>query len=336
MSETKKIPFRPVKGLEENISALEGRDGYIYYATDSRKTYLGTADGKKLLMGYDIGIFYGKKEIPKDNSGKPQETTVYFNLDKDIEGNRLPQINDLILNVDGCFYRVESLLGPQDVQTKRLTLQGTGGGGSVGPSDPSTGYSWSMFFPSPNIAYSTEADKLELTFETAYLGNVTNNIVKAALYWGEYLNLDEEKPFFETGTSTDGDAIKLGTIDTIDITRCKSLFTETDKTVTLALTDKYGVRHSTSIQIRLVQLVLSATKDKLLAVNNSSFEFSCYLTGSNTGNLEKTLVYTFYRHGDNKAVYTYRDKLGLPNQIGDMDCELDVTPLSHGSYKMTV
>jgi hypothetical protein len=148
MSDTNRIPFRPVRGKDEAIKNSSTVEGYVYYATDSRKTYLGTASGEKILMGYDTGIFYGKKDIPKNDSGGQQDPIVFFNLTKDIEGNRLPQTNDLILNTDGCFYRVETVISAVDVKTKRLTLQGTGGGGGTGPSGPDVGYSWSMFFPS--------------------------------------------------------------------------------------------------------------------------------------------------------------------------------------------
>ena len=132
-----RIPFKPVRGLEENIQNMSTVDGYLYFATHSRKTYLGTAEGEKLLMGNDIGVFYGKKDIHKNDSGGQQDPVVYFNLTKDIEGNRLPQVNDLILNSDGCFYRVENVISAVDVKTKRLTLQGTGGGGGTDPSGPS-------------------------------------------------------------------------------------------------------------------------------------------------------------------------------------------------------
>lgn len=306
--DTSKIPFKPVRGTEERIQAMTTEDGSLYFATDSRKTYLGTAEGEKLLMGYDIGVFYGKKDIPKNDSGGQQDPIVFFNLSKDIEGNRLPQEDDLILNTDGCFYRVEKVISAVDVQTKRLTLQGTGSGGG-GSTGPDVGYSWSMFFPSSQVAYSTEAEKLELSFETAYVGSVENHIVQADLYWGEYLNLDEERPFFTTDISTDGDAIELGTIDTIDITECKSLFAETNKTVTLALTDKYGVRHSTAVKIRLVKLNLSKGESTLMPVTNSIFEFHCNLDGVSTGVSEKKIVYTFYKSGENVSALTITNTL---------------------------
>jgi hypothetical protein len=48
--------------------------------------------------------------------------------------------NDLILNSDGCFYRVESV-SEESIATVRLTLQGTGGGGGGSSSGSSTSYS---------------------------------------------------------------------------------------------------------------------------------------------------------------------------------------------------
>lgn len=331
-----RIPFKPVRGLEENIQNMSTVDGYLYFATDSRKTYLGTAEGEKLLMGNDIGVFYGKKDIPKNDSGGQQDPVVYFNLTKDIEGTRLPQVNDLILNSDGCFYRVENVISAVDVKTKRLTLQGTGGGGGTGPSGPDVGYSWSMWFPSQNVAYSTEAEKMELSFETALTGSTDNHIIQAALYWGEYLNLDEEIPFFTTDVNSKGGIMELDTVETIDITSQKSLFAETNKTVTLALTDKYGVRHSASVKIRLVKLELIMATNKLVAVPNSSFEFSCDLDGVSSGVTEKQIVYTFYKSGEDRAALTITNTLKQPNYTGVVDYVLDVSSLEHGSYKMTV
>lgn len=334
--DTSRIPFKPVRGIEERIQNMTTEDGTLYFATDTRKTYLGTAAGEKLLMGNDIGVFYGKKDIPKNDSGGQQDPIVFFNLNKDIEGNRLPQVNDLILNSDGCFYRVETVISATDVKTKRLTLQGTGGGGGTGPSGPDVGYSWSMWFPSGNVAYSTEAEKLELSFETALTGSTDNHIVAAALYWGEYLNLDEERPFFTTDVSADGDVIELNTVDTIDITSCKSLFATTNKTVTLALTDKYGVRHSTSVKIRLVELALSMGMNKLVSVSNPSFEFTCDLEGVSSDVQEKKVIYTFYKSGEDRVALTITNTLKQPNYTGSVDAVLDVSTLEHGSYKMTV
>jgi len=170
-----------------------------------------------------------------------------------------------------------------------------------------------MWFPSQNAAYSTEAEKMELSFETALIGSTDNHIIQAALYWGENLNLDEVIPFFTTDVNSKGGIIELNTVETIDITSQKSLFAETNKTVTLALTDKYGVRHSAPTKIRLVKLELIMNMNKLLAAPTPSFEFSCYLDGVSSGVIEKKIVYTFYKSGDDRAILTIPNTLSLPN-----------------------
>jgi hypothetical protein len=41
-------------------------------------------------------------------------------------------VDDLILNIDGCFYRVTGIEDEEIIRTERLTLQGTGTGGGGG------------------------------------------------------------------------------------------------------------------------------------------------------------------------------------------------------------
>jgi hypothetical protein len=81
------------------------------------------------------GFYYGTKEIPKDNSGAKPDPNVNFHI-TEIEGSTIPEIDDLILNIDGCFYRVKGI-EEDTIKTLRLTLQGTGGGG--GPVNPDSG-----------------------------------------------------------------------------------------------------------------------------------------------------------------------------------------------------
>ena len=48
------------------------------------------------------------KEIEYDNSGITPDPNVTFYLEE-IEGNEIPEVDNLILNIDGCFYRVKSV-----------------------------------------------------------------------------------------------------------------------------------------------------------------------------------------------------------------------------------
>ena len=38
--ETTKIKFRPVRGLSADILATEYNEGYVYFATDTKKIYM--------------------------------------------------------------------------------------------------------------------------------------------------------------------------------------------------------------------------------------------------------------------------------------------------------
>ena len=129
--------FNPVMGTEERVQAQSSSPGAVYFTTDTRKIYLDF-DNEKLPMGGNIGLFYGnmKLDVPVSDEQKEFE----FKM-SDIVGNEdginilVPNVNDLILNSDGCFYKVLSVDG-NDIgaflNTEKLTIAGTGGGGSGG------------------------------------------------------------------------------------------------------------------------------------------------------------------------------------------------------------
>ena len=136
------ISFRAAQGKESNIMKTEYNEGWLYFATDSKKIYLDANGTPKLPMGGNSGIYYGKLEhedvIPEGQT--EFEFTLY-----DIEGNddpsrlNIPNKDDLILNIpDGCFYRVMSISGAgyeTIITTEKLTIAGGGGSGADDPSD---------------------------------------------------------------------------------------------------------------------------------------------------------------------------------------------------------
>lgn len=101
-----KIHFRPVQGPEEKIKDFPQTEGYFYVATDTGRVYLDTADENKLPIGSSgVQVIYGtddNAEIEYDIDDNP--------IDYLIEIGKLSttnyHINDLILNSDGCFYRI--------------------------------------------------------------------------------------------------------------------------------------------------------------------------------------------------------------------------------------
>jgi hypothetical protein len=134
------IQFRPIQGLQDKIiSNPISRPGAVYFATDSGKIYLDTVEGERLLMGGNSTVFYGTKEISEEEIGSGQKE-FYFaineieNTESGLANSILPAINDLILNQDGCFYRVTDLeyspeIGELALKTTKLTIAGSGGGG---------------------------------------------------------------------------------------------------------------------------------------------------------------------------------------------------------------
>ena len=87
-------PFRPVRCTEENLLALTPMDGYVYLTTDTQKIFMGYQNELKEMCAAK-GFYYGQKEIEYDNSGNEPDPTVDVYKDE-IEGNKLPEIDDLI------------------------------------------------------------------------------------------------------------------------------------------------------------------------------------------------------------------------------------------------
>jgi hypothetical protein len=124
-----KVRFTPVMGSDEIIKGEPQVEGHVYFATDTRKIYMDTATENKISMGGagNSGIYYGTKELTDEEK---IETTIYFSLSTDIEGDECPVENDLILN-EGSFYRVLSVTNDGIIKAMRLTIAGSGGGGTV-------------------------------------------------------------------------------------------------------------------------------------------------------------------------------------------------------------
>ena len=118
-----KLSFRVVKGLENEIMSKAYSDGYVYFTTDTKKIYFDTKD-QRLSMGGNTGIYYA-------DASQPDEGEEFFFNISDIEDEVIPNVKDLILNTDGCFYKVEEVMG-EEVKTIKLTIAGSGGSGGTG------------------------------------------------------------------------------------------------------------------------------------------------------------------------------------------------------------
>lgn len=122
-------PFRPVRCLEKDLDEIKSTNGFLYFTLDTQKIYYGTGTSF-LPMGGNSGIYYGTRQLTDDEKYGDQ---VFFNFTtEEIDGDDIPTIDDLILNIpDGGFYRVLDVIDAE-IQTQRLVIAGGGGSGSGG------------------------------------------------------------------------------------------------------------------------------------------------------------------------------------------------------------
>jgi hypothetical protein len=130
--------FIPVRGTDEQIQALEDfHDGYFYVATDSGKLYMDTENSRIAIGGSGSGsgtpVLYANAEPVLTPDGS------YTLLKSELEDQTaIVQVDDLILNADGSFYRVLSIATEQAEDgsekiiytCKKISTGGSGGSDS--------------------------------------------------------------------------------------------------------------------------------------------------------------------------------------------------------------
>ncbi len=327
--------FLPVSGPNELIAAQKPLGGELYFTTDTQKIYLGTSDGKKILMGYDTGIFYGEKEIPKNLTGTPADPNVSFYLNE-ISGDRLPLVDDLILNIDGCFYKVTDVIDEYSVMTKRLTLQGTGSGGSGGTGDnPSSADNFTVSIKDGvyDHVFSSATDHMYVEFMGNYRGT-DDNCITQVTFSIKRNGVVEDEPFYAvTNDYSFNSWHRIDLIDYID------LFNQNRTTVVMTAYDKYGLPRTPQkdLTIRIVELSISKTMDDLIYSESRDYTYACQVSGATQGISKKWRVYNFYeeKKPDISVLEIIEEDIDV-NDEGNLTAGLNLAGLSHGNYIMTV
>ncbi len=322
---SKKV-FRPVQATEKNLKQVDPVDGCVYFTTDSKKIYLGTSE-QYLSMGGNSGIYYGQKVIEPDNSGNTPDPNVTFNYPIDIEGDTIPMVDDLILNVDGCFYRVKSVTDNM-VDTTRLTLQGTGTGGSGGGGGSISG-TFSITASGGSTKYfSVNATTANISF-IGYSSDPENYISKVQVYL----------------TSTDNDPLytrenlmwQMSKVHPIDLARYLHNFNEYGKKIILRVEDKYGVGREISYTIYTINLQISSSHSKLFSVLTDSFNHTSVVSGGTQladGDV-KIVNYEIFNE-DNLNIPVLKVSQELSSNQNEVTKNINISDLSHGIYVMKV
>jgi hypothetical protein len=233
------------------------------------------------------GFYYGTKEIIYDDSGNEPDPNVDFFLEE-IEGGKLPEKDDLILNTDGCFYRVLSVTGTDSVATVRLTLQGSGGGSGGGGGGTVSG-SFAIYAPGGRTKYFS-SDATEAIIDVAARSSDTSNFIVS-------VELSFDSTFVTTIYAEYDLSYALETTYVINLAPYLNQFNEYAKLLWIRVTDKYGNERTQYYTISLASLKLMSNHNSLFDVyeniNNGNFDYTCSISGT-TGITNRVIYYKVY------------------------------------------
>ena len=318
-----KIIFHPVRCTSKQLSNLDYHDGEVYFVTDTKQMFL-CKDNKLIEMCGGVDIIYGKKYIEYVDSGQTPDPNVSFTLD-DLETKEYPLINDLILNEDGCFYKVKTVsIENNKIETVRLTLQGTGGGGNNSGSGSTANLrinhygGQNKYFSAQSIiaelgiiAYSDDSanyiSSIELALEDSFASPflIINNLVYPM-----------EKPYY------------------VDIVKHLSKISTSGTKVYIRVTDKYGSSRYTYYTVFIASLQLAPIEAELFDVDTPTFDYRCIVGGSL--DLESRVIkYKLYSDDSLTPIYTSEQELSS-TQIGQITKNLNLATIGHGAYSLKV
>ena len=118
--------LKVIRGLDATIAAIPVTDGQLYFATDSGRLYLDGPTERTVMGGSGASLYYAEDLGVETNAAKK-----YLISRAAVPGHNNVKMDDLIINADGCFYRV-GLIQADTFVCDRMAVSGTGGGGGGG------------------------------------------------------------------------------------------------------------------------------------------------------------------------------------------------------------
>lgn len=333
MAETNitKVPFRPVFCNEQVIKKKQAEpvNGHVYFTTDTKKIFLGQ-NGNFLPMCSSSGFFYGIKDILYENNGLAPDPNVTFYFEE-IEGDAIPEVDDLILNIDGCFYRIIKVNEDSGfLETVRLTLQGTGTGGSGGGGEGGSTSNFILSSVGSTSQYiSSKAEKATINIIT-YSSDSTNFLSSVSCGFMDGKN--KLSAFYKK----EGLQYPLEKAYEIDITNQLSNITEYGSNLYVEVTDKYGtIRSITTFTVYSVNLSLTKEEPEIVKTNNLEYSFYLSVASGVTSYDNRTVYCYLYEEGTENEVLVRSISLEN-NQSGRISIPLVLNEINHGVYDLKI
>lgn len=317
-----KVKFWPIRGTEAQVKQHPPGDGKIYFTTDTNKIYLDV-DGSHRLMGNgNSGIIYanGSDSTIIEIEENTNIFTISFSaLDNDGEA---PQINSLILNSDGRFFRVSAVdENARTFTALLLAVSGSGGGSGGGGSysfvfindiddnvtkyfilnDPNAAVS---FICTSNIELNNKIESITYDFGN---GVIINDNTSHPLNEPISFNIS---PYFNT----------------MSLNRTNSL--------KITVTDAYQSQKAITYLINVVELTLSSTFNTIYKVNKGEdFTYFCTPRGG-SGLANRELQINLYTE-DNPQTPIKSITQTIQSSGIEQTKTISTDDLSHGKYILT-
>ena len=301
--------FKPIRCTEQIMNTQAIIDGGVYFTTDTQKIYLGVKEGnsnKLMEMSKNKNFFYGlisKEDIGWNNSGHEPPKNILFPYDK-IEGEEIPEIDDLILNADGCFYKVIRIIPErQEVDTERLTVAGSGGGGIIdGPDGPSSGVaSWGVRdFDNFKPTFVTNPDKAEIKVMFDTTVDLDNRITKIEF------SLLEDFSSYAMDTIYDYEKYIMNVYHSIDISPVlRNLSSDiAECNLYIRFTDRNSNSRPLKYVIKLIDLTIESNEPEIIGLSAyKEGEKVKYIYTGSLGAQEESSRAIIFSLFDNNGVY---------------------------------
>lgn len=326
-SETKQIPFRPVRCSEKDFETMKTpTEGFVYFTTDTRKIYTGLND-KFVSMGGNSGIYYGNRPLAEDEVNADSDYEFWFDKDEaHIEGDSLPNVDDLILNIkDGSFYRVKEVVS-NTVMCHRLVVAGSSSGSSSGGSSTAKPIIL-MISESKDLYFSsTETSKMKIRYKCSSPVDDGVNYIATIKYYISSQSIEENVNY------------KFGEEIVFDVNKYYNSFNHNGtNTLKIEVTDAYGNLSSQKIvtfTIATISLVTRVTAIAKADKNSETpYRFLCVPQGGDTLEDKKLEISLAPLNTPSNIIYT--DSKTVKDLNVNYDFDIYFNDVSHGVYLLT-